>query len=115
MTLPGQGSSGDILVDRTLDRRADGFAQHHHCESDVNVYFDAVVGDEDAAGDALAAHAKMVAFPFRSKPEFAAEFLGDLVDAAPGFLGAERVLAFDFQDAAIECLVACRGAIRERQ
>ncbi len=77
------------MVDRILDRRADGLAQHHHGEADVNMHFDAVVGDEYASGDTLAVYAKVVALPLRGEPQFAAEFFGNLVDPLPGFLDAE--------------------------
>jgi hypothetical protein len=53
------------------------------------MHFDAVVGDEYAAGDALAVDTKVVAFPLRGEPQFAAEFFGNLVDAVPGFVDAE--------------------------
>jgi hypothetical protein len=65
------------------------------------VHLDTVVGDENAAGDALAMDAKVVTFPLRGKPQLAAEFVGDLVDAPPGFLGAETMFTLDFQCAAI--------------
>jgi len=77
------------VVDRILDRRADGLTQHHHREADVYMHFDAVVGDEYAAGDALAVDTKVVAFPLRGEPQFAAEFFGNLVDAVPGFVDAK--------------------------
>jgi hypothetical protein len=67
----------------------------------VHVHLDAVVGDENAAGDALAVDAKVVAFPLRGEPQLAAELVGDLVDAPPRFLGAETMFTFDFQCAAI--------------
>ena len=55
----------------------------------MHMHLDAVVGDEDAAGDALAVNAKVVTLPLGGEPQLAAELVGDLVDAAPGFLGAE--------------------------
>lgn len=88
------------MVDRALDRRADGLAQHHHREPDVHVDLDAVLENEDAAGNPLAVHAQVIALPLRAEPQLAAEFFGDAIDAPPGFLDAEGMFAFDLQSAA---------------
>ena len=66
----------------------------------MHVDLDAVLENEDAAGDPLAVHTQVIAFPFGGEPQLAAEFLGDAVDASPGLLDAEGMFAFDLQFAA---------------
>ena len=66
----------------------------------MHVNLDAIVGDQDAARHALAVDAHVIALPLGRQPQFAAEFIGDLVDPPPGFLDAEGMFAFDLQSAA---------------
>ena len=89
--------SGNVLVDRAFDRRTYRLAKHQHREPDVHMNLDAVVGDEDATRHALAMDAHVVALPLGGQPQAAAQLVGDLVDASPGFLDAQGMLAFNFQ------------------
>ena len=79
--------SGDVDVDRSLDRRAYGFAEYHHRDPEMNADLDAIVADEILARHAAAAATHVITFPVARKVQFATELIRNEIDPPSRFLG----------------------------